>query len=679
MAEEIEKTEETKKTEKVDFFKDKDKEEFVSWIDKQVGDHPVVKTFHGHWKELIEWEDGNQFSIWDPTARAVVPVTLNTREKMVVINLMKPLNETLEGKINFNHSIIGAPNSGEQKDIRGAQVATKLLDYNDIVNDADELYEDAKYDLLRPGISCIKWYWDKSCYGTIKKSTDKKGVKGKAGEVVGEIVSIFNIRPDPTAKTRDKCRWIVEVKEVTKEELKRVYKLKDDWFEATGSRKKDAKTKKAGQETKAALIQKYKGMNEPADEKDKDEPTYILKEFWERSSTLYPEGRFIATAEGDVVDARKNPSPHADLPYFFFIYKKRGNSFWPRGPLYYVQGIQREFNRMVSIQSEHIESWRPKMAVGKGAIKRAGAFTVDAFEMVEIDFSRGEPKTINMPELSPQVMMYRDFLEGAVGSVSNVHEVSYARLPQYASRAPASLYSMMLEQENIKLTPMVARINKVLKQTARFRLELMDKHYTVERMIKVVGQHKESTIEYFSNADLSQNFDVRLEQGVSLHQSPTIQTQLLIQLWREGILTEQDRVKVLRSINLGTAEHEIRRDMADTERALRENQSFIDDTYEKNREEGGVAVYWNDDHELHLDYHTNFIKSEEAQRWKDEKWRVFDLHIYEHFRWLSFVRKAMAAQMAPPATRPKQPPGMGGYSTETGEPMMEGIQGIQRG
>jgi len=665
--------EEKKKAEKIDFFKDKSKEEFVSWADKQVSDHPVVKAFHGHWKELIEWEDGNQFAIWDPTARAVVPVTLNTREKMVVVNLMKPLNETLEGKINFNHSIIGTPNSGEQKDIRGAQVATKLLDYNDAVNEVDELYENAKYDLLRPGISCIKWYWDKTHYANIKKGKkgEEIGVWSQAGECVGEIVSIFNIRPDPTAKTIEKCRWIIEIKEVTKEEIKRVYKVKDNWFEATGDRKK---AKKAGHETKAALIQKYKGMHEPLDEKDKDEPTYILKEFWERPSDLYPDGRFIASAEGDILAARKNPSPHGELPYWFFIYKKRGNSFWPRGPLYYVQGIQREFNRMISIQSEHIESWRPKMAVGKGAIKRAGAFTVDAFEMVEVDFTRGDPKPIHMPELSPQVTMYRDFLEGAVASVSNVHEVSYSRLPQYASRAPASLYSMMLEQENIKLTPMVRRINKTLKQMARFRLELMDKHYTVKRMIKVVGQHKESTIEYFERADLSQNFDVRLEQGVSLHQSPTIQTQLLIQLWREGILTEQDRVKVLRSINLGTAEHEIRRDMADTERALRENQSFIDDTYEKKREEGGVVVYWNDDHELHLDYHTNFIKSEEAQRWKDEKWKKFDLHIYEHFRWLSFVRKAMAAQMAPPATRPAKGPGMGTPPAGPEEPMIEGIQ-----
>jgi hypothetical protein len=662
--------EEAKKEEKMNWFKDKEQDEFVSFVDKQVANHPVVLAHHGKWKELIEWEDGNQFALWDSTKRAVAPVTLNVREKQVVINLMKPLNETLEGKINFNHKIIGTPNSGEQKDIRGAQVATKLLDYNDAVNDTEELYEDAKYDLLRPGISCIKWYWDKSHYATVKKSDKPKGSRGRAGEVLGEVVPIFNIRPDPTAKSRKQCRWIIEIKEVTREELKRVYKLKDEWFETTGAEKKG---KSKGKETKAALMNKFKGMHEELSEKDADEPTFILKEYWEIGSDLYSGGRFVATCEGDVLDARENPSPDAELPYFFFMYKKKANSFWPRGPLYFIQGIQREFNRMVSIQSEHVESWRPKMAVGKGAIKRAGAFTVDAFEMVEVDFSRGEPRPIQTPELSAQVTLYRDFLVSAVDRVSNVHEVSYSRLPQYASRAPASLYSMMLEQENVKLTPMVKRINKTLKEMARFRLKLMDQHYTVDRMIKVVGQHREATIEYFSKSDLSQNFDVRLETGVSLHQSPTIQTQLLIQLWREGILTEQDRVKILRTVNLGTAEHEIRRDMADTDRALRENQSFIDDTYEKKRQDGGVKVYWNDDHELHLDYHTNFMKSEEAQRWDDEKWRAFDMHIYEHFKWLSFVRKAMAAQLAPPTTRPNEAPGLGGYQTETGEPMIEGF------
>ncbi|GAF98960.1 unnamed protein product, partial [marine sediment metagenome] len=44
MAEEIKKVEETKKAKKVNFFQDKSKEQHISWVDKQVGEHPVVKT-----------------------------------------------------------------------------------------------------------------------------------------------------------------------------------------------------------------------------------------------------------------------------------------------------------------------------------------------------------------------------------------------------------------------------------------------------------------------------------------------------------------------------------------------------------------------------------------------------------------------------------------------------------
>ena len=76
-------------------------EELCEWMARQVTKHPVVKSQHGKWMELIEWELGNQFTMWDEGKRQVLPVDLNVRKKRVVINLMKPLIETIEGKLNF--------------------------------------------------------------------------------------------------------------------------------------------------------------------------------------------------------------------------------------------------------------------------------------------------------------------------------------------------------------------------------------------------------------------------------------------------------------------------------------------------------------------------------------------------------------------------------------------------
>src|SRR4030042_4435327 len=75
-------------------------EEFCAWVQTQIREHPVVRIHHGQWKLNEEWRQGNQFTKLGD-AREVVPVSLVTRKRQVVINLIKPLLETIEGKVNF--------------------------------------------------------------------------------------------------------------------------------------------------------------------------------------------------------------------------------------------------------------------------------------------------------------------------------------------------------------------------------------------------------------------------------------------------------------------------------------------------------------------------------------------------------------------------------------------------
>jgi len=610
--------------------------EFAQWAQDQVTKHPVVTQHHGSWKELIAWEEGDQFSLWNDTKRRMSPVDLVTRKVKCVVNMMKPLIETIDAKIQVQHQVVGTPNSGENKDIFGSQVATRLVNFNDYTVKIDTVLERMKYDLLRPGNACIKWIWDKEFGsaavapkkedGTIdmeKKTTEK-------GDVVAKVVPIFNVRPDPTAKEQADLRWVIEIMEVTEEDLLKAY----------------PKAKALIEELQPGAKDMYVGTNEKEDEKDKAMKTYIVKEFWERASANYPKGRYIVCCQNRVLFKDANPSPKARLPYFFFFYKKNPYSFWSHGPLYYIQDLQRQTNRLVSMELEHIEAWKPKMAVGKGAIKTAAAFTIDPFEMVEVDFTKGEPRPIPMPELSPQVAAMRDFIIGSIDRVSNVHEVSYARLPQYASRAPASLYQMMLEQESTKLDPLVAAMNATFLDMDQFRLQLMDKHYKMPRLVKIMGKNKSATIGYFESADLSQNFDVRLEQGVSLSQSPTIQVRMITELYAQGILDQKDKPKILRILNLGTAENELREDMADYEKAMRENQAFIDGKWDKSVKDGGVRIYIHDDHALHLDEHTSLIKSEEATQWKEATFNGLDEHINDHFLVLSFLQAGKTPEEA---------------------------------
>uniref|UniRef100_A0A6H1ZHX9 Portal protein n=1 Tax=viral metagenome TaxID=1070528 RepID=A0A6H1ZHX9_9ZZZZ len=615
---------EKEKTEKKSLFPESEREAHYEEMARLFTDHPVVKEHHGKWKELIEWTDkGNQFSIYDDDTGQMIAVPLEKRRKKIVVNMMKPLSEAIEGKINMNYRLVGSPGSGEDDDLKAANVSTALLSFNDYENGVEELMEDIKYDLIRTGNACLKVHYTKGKKGKIQ-GKDGKVVEVDGG-IVMEVPSIFNVRPDSTATTRKNQRTFVEYMEMTEDAILETYDVTEE----------ELRTHLLGSGDEGA--KKYAGMYEIVEEKDKEEDTYIVALYWEAKTTKYPNGRHIISTGALTLWEGENKQ-NGEIPYFMFGYKRCGNSPWSTGPMHHVQGLQRNFNRFVSMIVEHVEGWRAKLAAPPGAIEKDGAFTSGPFEIVETDPSRGNITVVPTPPLSPEIPGLRDFFESAFGKVSNIHEVTYAQLPQYASRAPASLYAMMLEQENLKLDPMLKRMNRVVVDIGKFRLRLFDKYYTQPRLVRVLGKGEAQAIEFFKGSDLNGNFDVQLDIGISMHQSRTVQQRLLLELHDKGLI--KDSNKILKMLQLGGIEQELRSDIIDEERATRENQLYINDKYKLPFHEGGVKVYIHDDHDVHLRYHSTIAKTPEAQKWPIDKWDHLQEHMTDHLAILQLLNTA---------------------------------------
>jgi hypothetical protein len=229
---------------------------------------------------------------------------------------------------------------------------------------------------------------------------------------------------------------------------------------------------------------------------------------------------------------------------------------------------------------------------------------------------------------------------------------------------------MMLEQENLKIDPMIKRLNKTLIDEGRFRLRMMEKYYKQDRLVKIVGRSNEASISYFKGADLKGNTDVKLSIGVNIHQSKVVQQRLLLELKGQGAPIDWN--KIFKLLGDGDIEQELRGDIADESRAQRENQAFISGDYKKKREEGGVFIYVHDNHELHMDYHTNLAKTEEAQRWDQERWDELQKHIMEHFQIIMVLKQSALskgganAQSSANAAATPAPTGPGEAMTEPG-------------
>ena len=153
----------------------------------------------------------------------------------------------------------------------------------------------------------------------------------------------------------------------------------------------------------------------------------------------------------------------------------------------------------------------------------------------------------------------------------------------------------------------------------------------------VTAALRAAMVEYFDGSDLNKNFDVKLEVGASLSQSTSIKTRLIIEAWNQNILDPSWRPKVLRALNIGTAEFDLREDVVDMEKAIRENQAFIDG---KDQEKGAVEWFVHDDHRLHMEYHTTLAKTEEFKSWPDERKARLLEHINLHMQVLALIDQA---------------------------------------
>ena len=191
---------------------------------------------------------------------------------------------------------------------------------------------------------------------------------------------------------------------------------------------------------------------------------------------------------------------------------------------------------------------------------------------------------------------------------------------------------------------MIRRHNRTLKKEVQFRLEMMGKYYKNPRMVKIIGVNERSTIAYFSGSKMEGNYDVKLIVGVSIHQSKTIQQRMMLDLKQAGAPIEWNTIFKL--LWEGDISEKIRGDIADEQRASRENQCFLENTYKKKFKDGGVLILLWDNHAVHLDMHTKLAKTEEAQRWPDETSEAMNKHILEHMGMLKQQMQAAAAQAA---------------------------------
>lgn len=582
--------------------------EKVQFIEGQWMHHPVVKNFHGRWKEYIAWFEGNQYTVYIPSSGKLLDISDKVdREKKNVYNRILPMIRQMWGEIRYPHSFYVEPNTTEAEDIKGAKIGSSIIQCTNrnTYRKFNAKINRAKLWALITGNVFWKEFWNKNLFGLSKNKTGET-VK-EPGNVDFSFINPFNVRPDPFGNCREEWRWFIEGKRIPKYIVEQEFGLKP------------------GSLPMETLEGADTGLFERAGIEKPKEDTTIRIEYHERPSEGRKEGRFMVVAGGWLLYDGSNDSPEHDIPQFHIPgILPILNEQWYDSAVRIAQDPQRNFNRLGSRVDEHIENFRLKALVPKGSLS-SGEFeryTRSGVDWVIINPGVAPPHWQSPPNLPEIIMRWLNFMENEIETESSVRKVSFGQLPQYAQRASGVLFEGLKRQDETVLIPTVDDINTSLEDAMSFRLKLVQKHYSIPRLIKTTGRDERMSIIFAKKEDLRDNTDVHVVSGVELFSDKIAKREVVMKFVDKGMIAEPRKALELLSMEKGLEEY-YEEEFIDERQAYREIELL---------HEGKITpkVSADDNHEVHYRIHNNERKKEEFNTWDDDaKKRLLD-HIEEH-------------------------------------------------
>jgi hypothetical protein len=439
------------------------------------------------------------------------------------------------------------------------------------------------------------------------------------GDVAVETVSPFEMYFDPLALKIEEAEWCIQVAVKSPE-----------WVKARFGIDLPADTDIASGVAEGKLFAGPSGgANSGRGVK--------VSEYWAKPSTKYPKGRrAVWTANRMLLD---EPNPYGELPYVMFEDIEVPGRFWPTSTVEQLREPQTELNKVRSQITDNAQR------LGNPALLAAKQANVE-YEGVpgeRIDYDDTVPNAIpsylEPPSMPPYVLQQQERIEQSMQEISGQHEVSSAQVP--AGVTAASAINLLQEADDTRLGPAIYDMEETLGIAGTRLLELVAKYWTDARIVMIAGDDQAWTTMSFRGDALKENTHVEVQAGSAFPRSKAAKQaaiqqalNLALQYSQPGSLNPRDLAKVLRDMEAGALEKLFGDLTADVTQVNRENVQLA------RGERFPVNPY--DNHQAHIDGHTEMQKGSSYQMLSPEVQQGIELHVAEH-------RTRLLQAMGPPA------------------------------
>lgn len=611
-------------------------EDFAEFVNKEYTNRQTERrSFENQWRLNAEFVDGNQYLEINPVTNTIDEIPkLTWYSEQLAFNQIAVILETRVAKLSRQKPRLKTrPASSDDVDVSSAKVTSMLLGSTWHDQLMDEQYEDYVSWLELTGTVFLKTVWNKN-KGRVVISADQlqqlsgpqptnmadpendpenESIEGitqnrpatdiREGDIETCVVPPHEIFPDSSYRRglRD-CRSIIHAKAYHIQEIAEIWGVEVDPEEV------DLLTLQRVSNSMGGLGFGYAGVRTTS------KPVKghaIVKEYYERPTIKYPQGRFIVVAGKKTLYAGPLPyqlgqNGEVDLPFVRCVTIDRPGCFWGKSIVERCIPIQRRYNALRNRKAEYLNMvaiggwYAPIGSVDEGTELNNSPGNIIWYRPTGLGGAKPEP--ITWPSLPASFEMEEQTLMHEFTTVSGVSELArFAESPK-GVRSGIGM-AAAAEQDDTRLATSVTRVANAAVDMGQKWIRLYRQFVKEPRMLRFIGGNREADVREWQRSDLRSD-DVFVENMAALAESSSQRRQMVFDLLNAGLftrpelstMTEDGRQKVFQMLEFGHWESGDEDDrFLHKSRARRENNLAIAGM--------PMQVMDFDDHMLHIEVH----------------------------------------------------------------------------
>jgi hypothetical protein len=348
------------------------------------------------------------------------------------------------------------------------------------------------------------------------------------GDIRIDVVSSFEVFPDPLAKDMDEAQWVVQAKVRKLDYFKSHYPERGHLVKEEG-----AWLLSAQYEARINQLNNQGPSTSGVQMALKNAAIELC--YYERRSEKHPNGRMIICANGVLL--KDDELPVGEFPLVKFDDVVVAGKFYSESLITHLRPIQDQYNRTITKRAD----WTNKLLAGKYIAAKGHGMRQESLNdasgeclTYNVVPNAPPPSALAIPVIPAYAYTEEERLDGMINDISGIGEVSRGNLP--SAGIPAIGMQILIEQDDTRIGITIEQHEEAWAGVARLILLYAEQYYQTERLLKISGKQGEYTIKKFRGVDIKGNNDVIVIRGSTLPGSKALKRQDIMNLYQQGLI-----------------------------------------------------------------------------------------------------------------------------------------------